>query len=84
MGDEAARRLGEARPGGSALEEGVLCSASCMCQRKQNWEVAGAALHENCCLALLIFFFFPPQLHFIIQLLDALAASWRELSIVHC
>lgn len=61
MGDEAARRLGEARPGGSALEEGVLCSASCMCQRKQNWEVAGAALHENCCLSLLIFFFFFPH-----------------------
>lgn len=32
----------------------------------------------------LCFNFFFPQLHFIIQFLYALAASWKELSIVHC
>lgn len=57
---------------------GVLTSA---CARGSE---TGKCLGLLCMKTASLFNFFFPQLHFIIQLLDALAASWKELSIVHC
>lgn len=82
---EMRQPAGWARPGLEAQplkkESYVLPPACARGSKTGKWP---ELLYMKTAASLSLFFFFPPQLHFIIQLLDALAASWRELSIVHC